>query len=84
MSSKIQTSKNIALTNKLIDYLVYGENVPNLPLNVSFVPFSKSDKVLNNANSELLKSLLKDKSPVAKAEEPKTSKGNWKIIPANF
>lgn len=84
MSKKLQTSKNIALTHKLIKYIVKGKNVPELPEDVSFVPFSKNDKKLNKANEELLKSLSKEEKPVVKAEEPKTDKGTWKIIPVNF
>ena len=84
MSKKIQTSKNIDLTQKLISYLVGGKNVPNLPQDVSFVPFSKSDKKLNQANEELLESLSKEEKPVVIAEEPKANKGSWNIIPVNF
>lgn len=84
MSKKAQTSKNITLTHKLIKYLMTGKNIPSLPKDVSFVPFSKTDKKLNQANQELLKALLKDEKPVVIAEEPKTSKDSWSITPANF
>lgn len=84
MSQKVQTSKNIDLTQKLIDYLVNGKNVPDLPQNVSFVPFSKNDKKLNEANKELLKNISKGEKPVAIAKEPQTKKDPWKIIPVNF
>lgn len=84
MSKKMQTSKNIDLTHKLIEYLVKGKNVPDLPQDVSFVPFSKTDKKLNQANEELLESLSSKEKPVIKAEEPKTNSGVWKLIPVNF
>ena len=84
MSKKVQTSKNIVLTHKLINYIVKGKNVPELPENVCFVPFSKNDEKLNEANEELLMSLSGEDKPVVKAEEPKSSKGDWKIIPVNF
>ncbi len=84
MSNKLQTTKNIALTQKLIKYLFHGKDVPKLPNDVSFVPFSKSDKELNKANNELLESLSQQDKPVVIAEEPKTSKESWKIIPVNF
>lgn len=84
MSIKTQTVKNIDLTEKLIAYILKGKNVPNLPQDVSFVPFSKSDKKLNKANEELLETLSKEEKPVVIAEEPKTNQGTWKIIPANF
>lgn len=84
MSKKAQTSKNITLTHKLISYLVKGKNVPDLPQDVSFVPFSKNDSKLNQANEELLEVLNEEGKPVAIAEEPKTTKDAWKIIPVNF
>lgn len=84
MSKNAQTTKNIELTHKLISYLMHGKNIPNLPQDVSFVPFSKSDKKLNKANEELLESLSKEEKPVVIAEEPKTNQGIWKITPANF
>lgn len=84
MSKKVQTSKNINLTHKLIGYLVNGKNVPDLPKDVSFVPFSNTDKKLNKANGELLEALLTEDKPVAKAEEPKSKNESWKITPVNF
>lgn len=84
MSSKMQTSKNIDLTQKLMKYLVNGKNVPELPQDVSFVPFSQTDKKLNGANEELLEALSKGDKPVVIAEEPKNNKDNWKITPVNF
>ncbi|MDO8658629.1 MAG: hypothetical protein Q7K55_07835 [Candidatus Levybacteria bacterium] len=83
MSNKLQTSKNIELTGKLLDYLSSGKNSPNLPEDVSIVPFSKNNKKLNSANEKLVEILSKEK-PVAIAEEPKTEKQDWKIIPVNF
>lgn len=84
MSNKVQTEKNIDLSQKLIEYLVNGKNVPELPQDVSFVPFSKNDKKLNEANKELLESLSQQDKPLAIAEEPKSAKESWKIIPVNF
>lgn len=84
MSKKVQTEKNIDLTNKLIDYLVNGKNVPNLPQDVSFVPFSKDDRELNKANEELLKNISKEDKPVVRAQEPLNKKDSWQIIPVNF
>ena len=84
MSKKAQTSKNIDLTHKLISYLMHGKNIPNLPKDVSFVPFSKSDKKLNQANEELLEIIYKEEKPVVIAEEPKVNRGSWNIIPVNF
>jgi hypothetical protein len=84
MSKKTQTSKNIDLTEKLIGYLMHGKNVPELPQDVSFVPFSKSDKRLNKANEKLLNSLYDEGKPVVIAEELNKGKYAWKITPANF
>lgn len=83
MSNKVQTTKNIRLTGKLLEYLVKGKNVPELPQDVSFVPFSKNDTKLNKANQELLESLSNIK-PVVIAVEPKTKNDSWVITPANF
>lgn len=84
MSKNVQTTKNIELTGKLLEYLTKGKDIPELPQNVSFVPFSNTDKRLNKANEELLEALSKEDKPVVKAEEPKTSKGIWNLIPVNF
>lgn len=84
MNKKVQTEKNIELTNKLMRYLVKGKDVPELPQDVSFVPFSKSDKKLNEANEELLENISKGDKPVAIAKEPQTKKDSWEIIPVNF
>lgn len=80
----MQTSKNIELTHKLIEYLVKGKDIPDLPQNVSFIPFSKTDNKLNRANEELLQVVSKEDKPIAIAEEPKSNKGSWKIIPVNY
>lgn len=84
MGKNAQTSKNIELTYKLIGYLVNGKNVPEFPEDVSFVPFSNTDKKLNQANEELLEKIFKDEKLVAKAEEPKNRKSSWIITPVNF
>lgn len=84
MSNKKQTSKNIELTQKLIEYIIKGEDVPELPEDVSFVPFSKKDKMLNKANEELLENLSKEDKPIAIAEEPESKNAPWKITPVNF
>ena len=84
MSTKMQTVKNIDLTEKLIAYIMKAKNLPNLPQDVSFVPLSKSDNSLNDANEKLLESLTKEDKPVAIAEELKGGKYSWKITPANF
>lgn len=83
MSNKVQTDKNIKLTCKLLDYLANSSNVPNFPEDVSFVPFSKTDKKLNIENEKLI-GFLSEEKPVVIAEEPKTSKESWKITPVNF
>ena len=84
MSNKIQTKKNIGLTQKFNGFLKGPPRLPKLPRDVSFVPFSKEDKKLNEANEELLETLSKEDKPVARAEEPKSSNGNWIITPVNF
>lgn len=84
MSSKQQTSKNIELTGKLLEYLTKGKNIPELPQDVSFVPFSNTDTRLNKANKELLEALSREDKPVVIAQEPKSNKDSWEITPVNF
>lgn len=72
------------MSGKLIQYIVYGKDVPDLPQDVAFVPFSKNDKKLNQANEELLEVLSKEDKPVVRAQEPKTAKESWTITPVNF
>ncbi|MEK9176080.1 MAG: hypothetical protein AAB520_01410 [Patescibacteria group bacterium] len=84
MSNKLQTSKNIQLTNSLLSFLMHGKNIPNLPEDVSFIPFSQKDTKLNKANEELLGILTKEEKPVVIAEEPKKASGSWIITPVNF
>ncbi len=84
MSKSKQTSKNIELTGKLLEFLANSKNLPKLPQNVAFVPFSNTDKELNKANEDLLESLSQEDKPVIKAEEPKTSQETWNLIPVNF
>lgn len=82
MSTKLQTKKNIELTYKLMKFLLKGKNLPDLPKDVSFVPFSKIDAKLNRENEELVNILINEGKPVVRAEEMKNNK--WKIIPLNF
>lgn len=84
MSKKMQTEKNIKLTNKLIQFLIKGKNIPDIPQDVSFVPFSSTDKELNRINEKLLKDIYNKDKPVVKAEESKNNKGDWNLIPVNF
>ncbi len=84
MGKKVQISKNIELTHRFIEYLVKGTGIPDLPDDVSFVPFSKTDKKLNEVNEELLETLSTEEKPIAKVEEPETKTGSWKITPVNF
>jgi hypothetical protein len=81
MSTRTQTTKNLDLVYKLMSYLVEDKNMSDLPDNVSYVPFSQSDKSLNKANEKLLKKILEEGNPVVKAEQVNNS---WKITPVNF
>lgn len=84
MSTKVQTDKNIELAGKLLKYLTKSKDVPDFPQDVSFVPFSNTDKALNQANEELLEKISNDEKPVVRAEEPKNKKDSWIITPVNF
>lgn len=83
MSTKMQTTKNIDLTYKLMSFLLHAKDVPLLPDNISFVPFSKKDKELNKANEALLHSITNEGKPVVKAEELNEKNNEWKITPIN-
>ncbi len=76
MSSKIQTSKNILLTQKLLDYLQTVEYKKGY----SFVVFSKNDQELNNANRKLAEGLKKEGKKIIKAEETGNKKSPWHLI----
>ncbi|HVF69678.1 MAG TPA: DUF5647 family protein [Xanthomonadales bacterium] len=84
MSNKNQTIKNISLTEKLMNYLIHGKNIPELPKDAYFVPFSSKDKDLNKVNEELLESILKEDKPVVKAQEPSAKNQSWILTPVNF
>lgn len=83
MSTKLQTTKNIDLTYKLMEFLLHANDVPSLPDDVSFVPFSKGDKKLNEENEILLQRITKEGKPVVKAEELSAQNNKWKITLIN-
>ena len=76
MSKKIQTSKNILLTQKLLDYLP----TVSYKKGYSFVVFSKNDQELNNANEKLAESLKKDGKKIIKATETGDNNSPWRLI----
>lgn len=76
MSNKIQTSKNILLTQKLLDYL----QTVRYKKGYSFVVFSKDDQRLNNANRKLAEGLKKEGKKIIKAEETGNKKSPWNLI----
>ncbi len=82
MSKKQQAVKNMDLTVKLTDYLAsHPEDSKNFySSNASVVPFSATDKKLNEINDELVKDLLEEGKKVVKAEETKSKKEPWKFV----
>lgn len=82
MSKKQQAEKNATLAVKLTDYLAKNPEIDKhvWGSGVSLVPFSARDKKLNNANQELVESLLEEGKKVIKAKETKNSKEPWKFI----
>lgn len=77
MPTKQQVSKNLKLTEKLLDYL--AKNPGDSSSNISYVMFSKDDEALNKANLKLVDSLLKEGKRVVKAEESNDKKLPWKF-----
>lgn len=76
MSKKIQTSKNILLTQKLLDYL----QTASYKKGYSFVVFSKNDQELNTANEKLAEGLRKEGKKIIKARETGDKKSPWQLI----
>ncbi len=75
MSKKLQTSKNILLTQKLLDYL----QTVKYKKGYSFVVFSKDDKNLNNANRKLVEGLKKEGKKIIEAAETGNRKSPWHL-----
>ena len=76
MSKKVQTSKNILLTQKLLDYL----QTVKYKKGYSFVVFSKNDKELNSENEKLAEGLRKEGKKIIKAKETGNKKNPWQLI----
>ena len=82
MTKKKLIQKNIELSEKLASYILDNPSViKGLPSNASYVFFSGSDKKLNAANSDIIKSLLSQGTAVIKAEETHNTITPWKLTP---
>ena len=82
MNTKIQTEKNLKLSEKLADFLVsHPEVSKGLPDDASFVTFSAEDSQLNETNEELIKELLEEGKHVVKAQETNDEKYPWQFSP---
>ena len=80
MSTKIQTEKNLKLSQKLAAYLVnHPDASGKLPADASFVTFSAGDNALNKTNSKLIEELIDEGKNVVKAEETNNSKMPWRF-----
>jgi len=75
MSKKTQTTKNIELTQKLLDYLSSNK----IRKGYSFVVFSKDDQKLNKANEKLASDLQKKGTKIVKAKETDDKKDPWHL-----
>lgn len=75
MSKNIQISKNILLTQKLLDYLQAVEYKKGY----SFVVFSKNDKKLNSANRKLAEGLKKEGKKIIEAAETGNKNSPWHL-----
>lgn len=80
MTRKIQTKKNLELSEKLANYIVNNpEAVKSLPKNVSFIVFSSEDESLNKKNEGFIKSVLAEGKNVVKAIQTKNKSNPWKF-----
>lgn len=78
MSTNKQTEKNIKLSHKLTTYLIkHPIASKKLPLDASFVVYTKNDDELNKANDILLQGLLDEGKPVVKAKETNDKNNPW-------
>ncbi len=75
MSKNLQVKKNLALIEKLFDYLATKKKMSKG--GHSYVVFSKGDNALNKENEKLIEPLLKEGKKVIKATETGNVKSPW-------
>ena len=78
MSTKLQITKNIELSEKLLDYLSHNPQ-SNIHKNVSYIIVTKEDEELNKLNLSMVDSLIKEGKKVVKALETNDKSFPWKF-----
>ena len=79
MPTKTQVTKNLKLSEKLLEYLANNPNASS-EKNVSYIVISKEDNELNKLNMNLARSLIKEGKRVIKATETGDKHNPWKFI----
>lgn len=77
MPIKQQISKNLKLSEKLLNYL--SKHPQNPKDNISYIVITKEDKELSRANLGMVKSLIKEGKKVVKAIETNDKSTPWKF-----
>lgn len=81
MSKATQTSKNLALTQKFLNYLISAKDLPNyLSYSNTYIIFSADDQELNKLNTKLLEDVLAEGKNVIKVEETGNKKSPWSFV----
>ena len=82
MSKTKQATKNLQLTQKLLDYIVlHSEDLPSFITKAStYIVFSNNDKELNKLNTKLLKEMQAEGKNVIRAEETGNKGAPWNFV----
>ncbi len=78
MPTKTQVTKNLKLSEKLLEYLTKNPHASS-EKNVSYIVISNEDSELNKLNMNLAQSLIKEGKKVIKALETKDDSMPWKF-----
>lgn len=81
MTSKQQITKNIDLSQELMNYMI-AKKVKPKP-NYSYVIFTKHDSKLNKLNESLLEELVEEGRKVIRAIKMGTGNNQWIFTPIN-
>ena len=82
MSKTKQATKNLKLTQKLLDHIVlHSEDLPAFVTKKStYVVFSNTDKELNKMNAKLLIEMQAEGKNVIRAEETGDKANPWNFV----
>ena len=82
MSKTKQATKNLQLTQKLLDFIVlHSKDLPAfITKSSTYVVFSNTDKELNKLNTKLLKEMQAEGKNVIKAEETGNKANPWNFV----